>query len=206
MAKPGFALKQALKFRSRRWRRRQVVLCSLSLMFFWLMALGESHRSFSKGISLFNVLAFSLFFTGSWARPGRFVTDPDDRAIYEFGRSWDELTEAEQESLRKNNLLGAYFSLSKSEWREMLRLKTVERSWTILQVTLVIVLIVYLTAWGLLPNRPDVSLNPRLLLDPVAWFVGLVSFCIVLPGAVWMWTEPDWETEVPTELQPVASS
>ncbi|QEE31006.1 hypothetical protein FTW19_25180 [Terriglobus albidus] len=205
MAKPGFVLRQALKFRSRRWRRRQVVLASSFLMFFWLMTLGETHRGFSKGINLFNVLVFSLFFTSNWTRPGRFVTDPDDRAIYEFGRSWDELNEAEQESLRTNNLLRTYRSSWKSEWREMLRLKTVERSWTILQVTLVIVLIVYLTAWGLLPNRPD-GLNPRDLIDPVAWFVGLVSFCIVLPGAVWMWVEPDWEPEVRTELQPVATS
>lgn len=206
MAKPGFALKQALKFRSRSWRRRQVVLASLFLMFFWLMAIGESHRGFSKGVNLFDILIFSFFFTTTWTRPGRFVTDLDDRAIYEFGRSWDELNEAEQESLRENKVLGAYFSLSRPDGpREALRLKTVERSWTILQVTLVIVLIVYLTAWGLLPNRPD-GLNPRDLIDPVAWFVGLVSFCIVLPGAVWMWTEPDWEPEVLPELQSVASS
>jgi len=174
-------------------------------MFFWLMALGESHRGFSQGVRLLNVLTFSFFFTTAWTRRGSLVMDPNDRAIYEFGRTWDELNEAEQESLRTNNLLGTYRSSSKSEWREMLRLKTVERSWTILQVTLVIVLIVYLTAWGLLPNHPD-GLNPRDLIDPVAWFVGLVAFCIVLPGAVWMWTEPDWEPEALPELQSVASS
>lgn len=206
MAKLSFTLKQALKFRSQRWRRRHVVFCSLFLMFFWLMALGEEGRGFFQGVRLLNVLIFSFVFTASWRRPGRFVTDLDDRAIYEFGRSWDELNEAEQESLRKNNLLGTYRSSSKSEWREMLRLKAIERSWTILQVTLAIVLIVYLTAWGLLPDQPTIAFNPRRLLDPVAWFVGLVSFCIVLPGAVWMWVEPDWEPEPLPELRVATSS
>lgn len=206
MAKPGFALKQALKFRSQRWRRWQVVLCSLLITVLWLMTIGETHHGFYKGVKLLNVLTFSLLFTAGWTRRGSFITDLNDRAIYEFGRGWDELSEAEQDSLRGDKVLGTYFSLSRPDGpREMLRLKTVERSWTILQVTLVIVLIVYLTAWDLLPNHPD-GLNPRDLIDPVAWFVGLVSFCIVLPGAVWMWTEPDWEPEAVPELQPAASS
>jgi len=208
MGKQSFALKQAeLEFRSRRWRRWHVVLCSLTLMFFWLMTIIESHRGFQRGVNLLNLLTFSFLFTAVWTRRDSFVTDLCDRTIYKFGRSWDELSEAEQELLRENRILRPSSSPSAPDKpREMLRLKTMERSWTILQVTLVIVLIVYLTAWGLLPNQPNISLNPRRLLDPVAWFVGLVSFWFVLPAGVWMWTEPDWEPEDVSELQPVTSS
>lgn len=206
MEKQSFALRQALKFRSQRWRRRQVVLASLLLVFIWSMTLGEMHRGFFNGVRLLNVLTLSFFFTTAWTRRGSFITDPNDRAIYEFGRSWDELNEAEQEVLRTNNLLGSYFSLSKSERREALCLKTMEHTWIILQVTLVIVLAVYLTAWFLLPDQPNRRLNPRDILDPVTWFVGLVSFCIVLPSAVWMWVEPDWEPEPLQELRVATNS
>ncbi|NUQ28047.1 MAG: hypothetical protein HOQ35_05980 [Acidobacteriaceae bacterium] len=135
------------------------------------------------------------------------VTNLDDRAIYQFSQRWDELKEAERELLLNDYRVGSYmFTPASDESREILRLQTMERSWKILQMTLFVVLIVYLTAWVLLPGRPDVTSNPRLLLDPVVWFVGLVSFCIVLPGALWMWTESDWEPEVLPELQPVESS
>ena len=207
MAKPSLTLKRTLKFRSQRWRRRQVIWVSLLLGFIWLVNLGAKHHSFHQGVMFFNILVMSLVLTTGWKRRQFLVTNLDDRAIYQFSRSWDKLNEAERELLLNDYRVGSYmFTPASDEPREILRLQTMERSWKILQMTLFVVLIVYLTAWILLPDRPDVSLNPRLLLDPVAWFVGLLSFCIVLPGAVWMWTEPDWESEVLPELQPVASS
>lgn len=188
------SLQRSLKFRSRRWRRRRVVICSGFIAFFWLMTIGEDHHRLFHFLRLTQPLLFALPISyGKWRKERQLVvTSPEDFAQLEYGLGFESLSGGEQSRILATYRSGTGdFAEPEDERVEIERLKAHETAFRILRGCLLVFLAAYIVGYLWLPDRPNDPMNPRDLLDPPAWMVGIVTLVLVLPQAAWMWIEPD---------------
>lgn len=194
MAKPSLLLRQALKYRSQRWRRRHVSILAVLWALYLLTLIGQNHYGFYNMLRLLNPLFFTLpLIDGRWRRQRNpVVTGLEDRAQLEYGRSFEALIEDEQKEILARYRVGTYKMLEPEDERvEMERLRAHETAYRIMRWCFGIFLLLYLVGYFWLPVRPESSMNPRGWLDPPVWIVGLVTLALALPNAVWMWMEAD---------------
>jgi hypothetical protein len=197
-SKASWVLRRALKFRSQRWRRRQVVFWSVLIGFWWLASIGIEHRGFHGVFHTLYPLMLGVPLGVNWRRQRTpIVTSLEDRAQLEYGRSFDALEEDEKRDILDRYQVGTYVMQHQEDEREQMdRMKSQEVAARILRMTMLVVLVVYWVGYLWLPSRPDAEMDPRGWLDPVAWIVGIVTLVFVLPNAVWMWREPDAVNEL----------
>jgi hypothetical protein len=198
-SKASWWLRRALKFRSQRWRRRQVVFWSVLIGFCWLASIGAEHRGFHGVVHTLYPLMLGVPLGVNWRKQRTpIVTSLEDRAQLEYGRSFDALREDEKRGILDLYRVGTYIVMQpqEDEREQMDRMKSQEVAARILRRTMLVVLAVYWVGYLWLPSRPGAEMDPRGWLDPLAWIVGIVTLVFVLPNAVWMWREPDAVSEL----------
>jgi hypothetical protein len=198
-SKANWWLRRALKFRSQRWRRRQVVFWSVLIGFWWLASIGVEHRGFHGVLHTLYPLMLGVPLGVNWRRQRTpIVTSLEDRAQLEYGRSFDALEEDEKRDILGLYQVGTYIVMQpqEDEREQMDRMKSQEVAARILRATMLVVLAVYWVGYLWLPSRPSADMDPRGWLDPLAWIMGVVTLVFVLPNAVWMWREPDAVNEL----------
>ena len=186
-------LRRALRFRSQRWRRRQVVFWSVLIGFWWLASIGIEHRGFHGVLHTLYPLMLGVPLGLNWRNQRTpVVTSLEDRAQLEYGRSFDALGEDEKREILKRYPVGTYVMQHQEDEREQMeQMKSQEEAARILRTTMLVVLAIYWVGYLWLPSRPGAEMDPRGWLDPLAWIMGIVTLVFVLPNAVWMWREPD---------------
>jgi hypothetical protein len=190
-SKASWQMRSALKRRTRRWRRRQVIVF-YSLMSVWpLVTLGNDHHGF---MHLFWA-AFAPFIVilqlPHWRRDQRLVvTGLDDRAQVQYGVNFDQLSDAEQKEILRRYRVGRYVvdaGWVLDERQEMSRLRANETAFRFFRVALVCFAAAY---WMVYLWMPAGDWKDMLTDSPVviSW---LVVFVISLPQQIEMWREPD---------------
>jgi hypothetical protein len=191
-SKAGWQLKRAMKRRTRKWRRRQVVLFYLSTLLWLSISLGGDHHGWRHFFWAVNMIVMAWGVGTQWFRAQRrIVQGLDDWAQATYGVNFDQLSETEQgEILQKKNLLA--HRLLDSEWRtderqEAFRLQAKDAAYRILRTTLPWFLAVYwaLYLWVPAGNVRDAVMDAPIM---VSW---LAVFVVTLPSVIEMWTEPD---------------
>lgn len=184
----SYAVRQALKARTRRARRTQVVL----FFFFLTLGLVEGGRPLSwhtVGIrALPYIWAIGQVFA-TWQRQRMLpVTSLDDRAMVEFGVEFEQLGEAEQNDLLRRYRVGTYLLNYFPDEREGVQEREAHlHAYGVLRWLLPIVAVVYWLGWGLIPEG---AVRAAWTDGPVVmtWVLLLV---LGLPQMLRMWTEPD---------------
>jgi len=188
-SKANWALRQALKHRTRRWRRRQEVGL-YGLMFISLLTtLGGDHHRFRD----FWWAAWGLWIAGvnlrQWSRGEPLVVEGlDDRAQVAHGVNFDQLSDAEQKEILRRYRVGRFMlNDAPDERQRALRLQANETAFRFLRVALVCFAAAY---WAVYLWVPAGGWRDMLMDSPVviSW---LVVFVISLPQMIQMWTEPD---------------
>ena len=188
-SKASWQLRGALKRRTRKWRRRQVVVF-YCVMFVWpLVTLGNDHHGFLHlfwaGFAPFIV----IWQLPQWRRDQqRVVTNLDDRAQVEHGVNFDQLSDAEQKELLARYRIGTFrLDGVADERQEMSRLRANKAAFRFLRVALLCFAVGY---WMVYLWVPAGDWRDMLMDSPVviSW---LVVFVISLPQQIEMWTEPD---------------
>jgi hypothetical protein len=186
-SKAGWALRAALKRRTRRYRRRQVVGFYL-LMFLSLCAtLGADHhsfRSFAFSVSLAMIAA------GGFRRERLVVKSLDDRAQVRHGVNFDQLSDAEQKEILRRYRVWGYVldpDWNPDERQRALRLHANESAFRFLRKALPCFAAAY---WMVYLWVPAGQWRESLMDSPVL-IMWLVVFVINLPALIEMWTEPD---------------
>jgi hypothetical protein len=197
-SKASWVLRRALRFRSQRWRRRQVVFWSVLIGFWWLASIGIEHRGFHGVLHTLYPLMLGVPLGLNWRNQRTpVVTSLEDRARLEYGRSFDALGDDEKREILDRYQVGPCIMQHQEDEREQMeRMKSQEVAARILRTTVLVVLAVYWVGYLWLPSRPGAEMDPRGWLDPVAWIMGIVTLVFVLPNAVWMWREPDAVNEM----------
>jgi hypothetical protein len=198
-SKASWWFRRALRFRSQRWRRRQVVFWSVLIGFWWLASIGIEHRGFRGVLHTLYPLMLGVPLGVNWRRQRTpVVTSLEDRAQLEYGRSFDALREDEKKVILDLYQVGTYIVMQQQEdeREQMDRMKSQDVAARILRTTMLIVLAAYWVGYLWLPSRPGAEMDPRGWLDPLAWITGMVTLVFVLPNAVWMWREPDAVSEL----------
>ena len=179
----SLAFKRAMKNRTRRSRRWEVVL------FFVIMALGLC----GAGASLWIFVAVARIYSWQvmnwdWQRRTIPVSSLDDRAMLEHGVVFDKLNEAQQKDLLGRYRVGTYLMNFYPDEREKeLRAEAHQRAYGLMEALLPVLAVVYWVGWRLLPEgrlRAGWTDGPVVL----AWVLLLV---LALPQMILMWTEPD---------------
>ena len=189
----SLAFKQAMKKRTRRSRRWEVVF------FFVLMAMGLSSAGMHfRWFGLWFFVTPYLYavqriyswqvMNWDWQRRMVPVSSLDDRAMLEHGVEFDGLSEVEQKDLLGRYRMGTYLMDFYPDEREKeLRGEAHRRAYDVMKVLLPVLAVVYWVGWKLLPEgrlRVGWTDGPVVL----AWGFLLV---LALPGIILMWTEPD---------------
>ena len=195
MSKANWWLRRALKFRSQRWRRRQVVFWSVLIGFWWLASIGAEHRGFHGVLHTLYPLMLGVPLGVNWRNQKTVVRSLEDRAQLEYGRSFDALEEDEKRDILERYQVGPRLVMrhqegmngSRWDWmkwraggRRRRRLRfCARRCWWCWRFI----------GWGMCGFRAGraAEMDPRGWLDPVAWITGIVTLVFVLPNAVWMW-------------------
>jgi hypothetical protein len=190
-SKASWQLRGALKRRTRKWRRRRVVVLYCMMLLWPLVTLGNDHHGFTH---LFWA-AFAPFLViwqlPQWRRDQqRVVTNLDDRAQVEHGVNFDQLSEVEQKEMLRRYRVGRY--LVDAYWvlderQEMSRLRASEAAFRFLRVPLLCFAAAYWMVYLWVPAgdwRDMLTDSPVL----ITW---LAVFVISLPQQIEMWTEPD---------------
>jgi hypothetical protein len=185
----SYALRQALKNRTRRWRRVEV-----AMFFFWLLlglveGAGRPLSWGTVGIRSFPYIwAIGQIF-GYWRRMRTLpVTSLDDRAMVEYGVEFEQLGEAEQKDLLRRYQVGTYMVNNFPDEREGAQEQGSQmRAYAMLRWLLPMLAAVYAVGWWVLPEgrvRNGWTNGPVV----VTWLFLLV---LALPQMIRMWTEPD---------------
>jgi len=198
MSKVSGGLRRALKNRSRRSQRTEVVF------FFVWMAIGLSEAGQPFRLAHLGWLAFPyLWVAGNIFRFWRCqqllpVSSLEDRAILEYGTEFDRLTEEQQNDLLRRYRVGTYYlNYFPDERQATQEQKAHVRAYGVLTILLPLLAIVYWAGWRWIPEgrfRAGWTDGPVVL----AWLVLLV---LALPQMIRMWTEPDeiWEPGIAVE-------
>lgn len=190
-SRASWQLRQALKHRTRKWRRRQVVSFYV-LGFLWLsISLGVDHHSWHH--FFWTVYPLVIFWgAGSrWFRmQQRIVGSLDDRAQVAHGLNFEQLSESEQREILRRYRGGR--RLLDVEWhsderQQAFRLQAKDAAYRILRTALPWFVAVYWALYLWLPSGDwrDMFMDAPII---VSW---LAVFVVTLPSAIEMWTEPD---------------
>jgi hypothetical protein len=185
----SYALRQALKNRTRRRRRVEV-----AMFFFWLLlglveGAGRPLSWGTVGIRSFPYIwAIGQIF-GYWRRMRTLpVSSLDDRAMVEYGVEFEQLGEAQQKDLLRRYRVGTYLLDYFPDEREGAQERESQmQAYAMLRWLLPMVAAVYAVGWWLLPEgkiRVGWTNGPVVM----TWLFLLV---LALPQMIWMWTEPD---------------
>jgi hypothetical protein len=188
-SKASWVLRQALKRRTRRWRRRQVVGFYLFMLFTLLISLGADHHGRGHFWFVLYPLVTAISTLSWWGRSQqRTVTSLDDRAQAEHGMNFEQLTDSEQKSILRRYRMGRYIlDWTTDERQETSRLRANETAFRILRVALFWFAV---CSWVIYFWMPSGDWRDMLMDSPVliSW---LGMFVVSLPQAIVMWTEPD---------------
>jgi hypothetical protein len=185
-------LQKALKRRTRKWRRRQVVLFYVLMFLMVSIQLGADHHGWRHlWITVYPIAAFWGIGSAWFQAQQRVVRGLDDHAQVAHGVNFDQLSETEQaEILRKKNLLLG--RLLDSEWasderQEAFRLQAKAAAYRFLRRALPWFVAGY---WGLYLLVRAGDARDAFMDSPVmvSW---LALFVVTLPRVIEMWTEPD---------------
>ena len=184
----SYAFRQAVKNRSRRSRRVEVV------MFFTFMAMGLAdggHRLSWNNVGILTLpyfcAAMQVFTSWRWRRALP-VSSLDDRAMLEHGAEFEKLGQAEQKDLLKRYRVGTYLmGYFPDEYEEARERESHLRSYGVLRWLLPILAAVYWVGWRVLP---DGGIRAAWTDGPVVLFWVLL-LVLALPQILQLWTEPD---------------
>jgi hypothetical protein len=180
--------REAMRSRTRRWRRVQV-----ALFFFWMgMGLLEAGRPLSFGTLGIRSLPYiwvlgQIFKVWEWQRSIP-VSSLDDRSVLEHGVEFEGLREPEQKELLRRYQVGTYrmgYLPDEREGEQERRLHV--QAYAVLRRLLPVIAVIYWVGWQLLPLG---RMRDRWTDGPVVmtWVLLLV---LALPQMIRMWTEPD---------------
>jgi hypothetical protein len=190
-SKAGWILRAALKRRTRRYRRRQVVGFYLTMLLSLLVSLGADHHSFRSFVFTMSLVIIA-------ARPGlaRFqperlvVKSLDDRAQVRHGVNFDQLSDSEQKEILQRYRVWGYVldPDSNPDERQMaLRLHANAAAFRFLRVALPCFAAAY---WMVYFGVPAGDWRETLMDSPVL-IMWLVIFVVTLPTIIVRWMEPD---------------
>jgi hypothetical protein len=204
-SKAGWILRGALKRRTRRYRRRQVVWFFLLMLLGLLYSLGADHHNFR---SFWFTVSTALIATGGglgfWRKERLVVKSLDDRAQVRHGVNFDQLSDAEQKEILQRYRVWGYVvdpNLAPDEREMALRLHANDAALRFLRVALPCFAAAY---WMVYLWVPEGQWRETLTDSPVL-IMWLVVFVINLPAIIETWTEPDETGEPRVVLNPGAA-
>lgn len=192
-SKASSRLRRALKWRTRRYRRRQVFWFYLSMLLGVTITLGRDHHRFRElewalllpaGAAMIALKEWSRWSFQRW----RCVSSLDDRAQVAHGLNFEQLSAAEQkEILRRYQVGGRLLDETPDERQEAARLQANDAAFRFLRIALLWFAAGY---WAVYLWMPSGDWRDMLTDSPViiSW---LAVFVISLPQVIEMWTEPD---------------
>jgi len=186
-SKAGWALRAALKRRTRRYRRRQVIGFYLLMVLSLCVTLGADHHNF-RSFALSVCLALSA--AGGFRRERLVVKSLDDRAQVRHGVNFDQLSDAEQKEILLRYRVWGYVvdpEVNPDERQMALRLQANDAAFRFLRKALPFFAAAY---WMVYLWVPAGQWRESLMDSPVL-IMWLVVFVISLPTLIEMWTEPD---------------
>lgn len=181
------AFRQAMKNRTRRSRRTEVVL------FFSWIVLGLLHagRPLTWGNLVFvtSPYLYVIVMFRRWKERRLLpVSSLDDRAVFEYGVEFEKLAEAQQKEVLRRYRVGTYLlNYYPDELQVAQEAEAHQRAYDVMKVLLPSLAVAYWAGWNWLPEgrfRAGWTDGPVVL----AWMVLLV---LSLPQMIRMWTEPD---------------
>lgn len=187
-SRANWGLRQALKPRTRRWRRRQVVGFYLFMLFTLLCTLGADHHGRHFWNAVWGVwIALSALWRWSRREP-LVIQSLDDRAQLAHGVNFDELSTGEQKQILERYRVGRFLLYQTPDERQQsLWLHSAGTAVRFFGRTLPWLVAAYWAVWLWAPAgawRDMLTDSPVL----ISW---LVVFVISLPQVIVMWTEPD---------------
>jgi hypothetical protein len=191
-SKASWQLRQALKRRTRKWRRRQVV-GFYAFMFLWVaFSLGRDHHGWLRFLWAVYPVAMTWGAGTRWFQmQRRIVASLDDWAQVRHGLNFDQLAEAEQKEILRKKLLGFRLVLDSEgnvdERQEAFRLQAKDTAYRILKTGLPWFVAVYWALYLIVPA----GYATRALMDAPTVVSWLAVFVVTLTSAIEMWTEPD---------------
>jgi hypothetical protein len=190
-SKASWELRQALKKRTRKWRRRQVVLFYVFMFLIVNLQVGNDHHGRRHFWITINpiIIFWGVSSRWFWAQQ-RVVKNLEDRAQVAHGVNFDQLSEAEQKEILRKYRIGRYVldvEGVSDERQEAFRLQAKDAAYRILRRALPWFVAVYwaLYLWVPAGDWRDMFMNAPIV---VSW---LAIFVVTLPSAIEMWTEPD---------------
>lgn len=199
-SKASARLRMALKWRTRRYRRRQVFsFYGLALLGAMVTLGGEHHRFRDIWWALYSPAICAKMALKDWSRSSylrrRCVSSLDDRAQVAHGLNFEQLSPDEQtEILRRYQVGGRYLDETPDERQEAARLQANDAAFRLLRRTLLWFAAAYWAAYLWMPagGWRDVLTDSPVI---ISW---LIVFVISLPQAIELWNEPD---EMPNDLR-----
>jgi hypothetical protein len=192
-SKASSRLRRALKWRTRRYRRRQVFWFYLFMLLGAIRTLGgDHHRRRELEWALLLPAICALTALKDWSRRSysrwRCVSSLDDRAQVAHGLNFEQLSAAEQkEILRRYQVGGRLLDETLDERQAAASLQANAAAFRFLRPVLLWFAAGYWVVWLWMPAggwRDMLTDNPVI----ISW---LVVFVISLPQVIEMWTEPD---------------
>ncbi len=192
-SKASQRLRTALKWRTRRYRRRQVFWFYLMMLLGAMATLGRDHHGFREleevlllpaGAALIALKDWSRWSYQRW----RCVSSLDDRAQVAHGLNFEQLSAAEQkEILRRYQVGGRLLDETPDERQEAARLQANDAAFRFLRKALPGFAAGY---WAVYLWIPAGGWRNMLTDSPViiSW---VIIFVISLPQVIELWTEPD---------------
>ncbi len=192
-SKASNRLRKALRWRTRRYRRRQVFWFYLIVVVSALTRLGgDHHRWRDLRWALFYPAACAFIALKSWSRWSyerwRCVSSLDDRAQVAHGLNFEELTAAEQKEIIRRYQVGRrLLDETPDERQEAARLQANDSAFRFLRKTLLWFAAGYWAVWLWMPTggRRDMLTDSPVI---ISW---LAVFVISLPQVIELWNEPD---------------
>ncbi len=193
-SKASLRLRKALRWRTRRYRRRQVFWFYLSMVLGVMVTLGGDHHRW-RDLEWALLLPATAGITAlkDWSRWSyqrwRCVSSLDDRAQVAHGLNFEEISAAEQkEILRRYRWVGgALLDETPDERQEAARLQANDAAFRFLRKTLLWFAAGYWAVWLWMPAggwRDMLTDSPVI----ISW---LAVFVISLPQVIELWNEPD---------------
>jgi hypothetical protein len=184
----SYEFRQALKHRSRRSRRIQV------LLFFAFVAVGLSYagqpwtwQNFPEQVLPYLMVFTLVYRVWDWTQLLK-ISSLDDRAMLEYDKEFEQLAKNEQETILRQYRVGTYVVDHLPDERQMeVKRDAHVRASEIVRLLLPAIAVVYWAGWRFLPEgrlRAGWTDGPVVMV-----WAGLVV--VALPQILQMWSEPD---------------
>lgn len=192
-SKASSRLRRALRWRTRRFRRRQVFWFYFAMLLGAAVTLGSDHHT-RRGLEWALLLPATAAMTSlkSWSRWSyerwRCVSSLDDRAQVAHGLNFEQLSAAEQKEILRRYQAGArLLDETRNERQEAARLQANDAAFRFLRKALLWFAAGYWAVWFWMPagGWRDIMTDSPVI---IAW---AAVFVISLPQVIELWTEPD---------------